>query len=63
MAIHSSTFGRVTLTDDDARKFEKQVRYGKPKAAAIESVRRGVTAVREYQEKGSVRFTFKSKAK
>jgi len=41
MAITSSTFGRVTLTEEDAKKFERQVRYGRPSAQAVSSVREG----------------------
>ena len=41
MAINSSAFGRVTLTDDDAKKFERQVRYGRPTEQARTSVAQG----------------------
>jgi hypothetical protein len=63
MSIHSSAFGRVTLTDDDAKKFEQQVRYGRPKDAARDSVKRGVEAVKEYRETGALRFSLSVKAK
>jgi hypothetical protein len=42
MAVISTAFGSVTLTDEDAKKFKRQVTYGKPKAAASASVARGV---------------------
>lgn len=47
--IKSNTFGRVTLTDDDAKKFRNQVSYGKPKPAAAESVVRGSQMVQSFQ--------------
>lgn len=52
MAISSHAFGRVTLTDNDAKKFKDQVTYGRPKAAAVESVRRGVEMSRSLQANG-----------
>jgi hypothetical protein len=42
MSIKSHAFGRVTLTGEDAKKFKAQVTYGRPKAAAVESAKRGV---------------------
>lgn len=41
MAIISNAFGRVHLTEEDAKKFERQVRYGRPNDAARESVKQG----------------------
>jgi hypothetical protein len=41
VAINSNAFGRVTLTEEDARKFERQVRYGRPTAQARESLSEG----------------------
>lgn len=41
MAIISNAFGRVHLTEEDAKKFERQVRYGRPSPAARESVKQG----------------------
>jgi hypothetical protein len=49
MAVKSTTFGRVTLTGEDAKKFERQVAYGKPKAAAKESVSRGVVLAERFR--------------
>jgi hypothetical protein len=53
MGIRSHAFGRVTLTDEDAAKFENQVRYGRPKAAAIESVKRGIKLSDQFQKAGN----------
>lgn len=39
--IKSSVFGSVTLSGPDAKKFQQQVRYGRPSQAAIETLRRG----------------------
>lgn len=63
MSIHSDAFGRVTLTNDDARKFEKQIRYGRPNQAAKDAVKKGSDAVKEYQRNGVVRISLKNKAK
>ena len=52
MSIKSHAFGRVTLTGRDAKKFRNQVVYGKPKAAAAKSVRRGVELSRQLQQSG-----------
>lgn len=54
MAIHSTTFGRVSLTETDAEKFMKQVTYGRPKPAAHETAKRGVELSREYQKSGKL---------
>ncbi|MEP2827587.1 hypothetical protein [Parvibaculum sp.] len=56
MSIKSHAFGRVTLTDEDAKKFKNQVIYGKPKAAAVESVKRGVTLAHEFGKGGRIRI-------
>lgn len=57
MSIKSTAFGRVVLTDADAKKFVNQVTYGKPKQAAKESVARGLSLSRQLRENGS--FTLK----
>lgn len=59
MSIKSNAFGRVTLTEEDARKFRKQVSFGKPKQAATESVKRGVQMVQSFQSKGKVTVKLK----
>jgi hypothetical protein len=59
MSIKSSTFGRVELTGDDARKFRRQVTYGRAKPAAKEAVARGVVLSQNLKESGSVRVKLK----
>ena len=49
MAVISSAFGSVTLTEEDAKKFKRQVSYGKPKASAKESVERGVKLAGQFR--------------
>jgi hypothetical protein len=56
MSIKSSAFGGVTLTGDDAKKFLKQVRNGRPSLAASESARRGSAMVAAIQKSGSLSF-------
>ena len=52
MAIQSHAFGRVTLTEGDAKKFKRQATFGKAKPAAIESVKRGVEMSRAMRDNG-----------
>ncbi|WP_374625273.1 hypothetical protein [Devosia sp.] len=52
MAIKSSAFGRVTLTEQDAKKFQAQATYGKPKAAAKEAAKRGIELSRALTSSG-----------
>jgi hypothetical protein len=52
MAIRSDAFGRVKLTDEDAKKFKAQVTYGRPKAAAVASVKNGVELSRDFRKNG-----------
>jgi len=60
MSIRSHAFGRVTLTGQDAKKFRDQVRYGRPKPAAVASVKRGMKLSRSLVKKGSVKFTLRA---
>ncbi|NQV40689.1 MAG: hypothetical protein HQ505_09235 [Nitrosopumilus sp.] len=62
MSIKSDAFGRVTLTDRDAKKFKNQVTYGRPKAAAVESVRRGMALNDTYKNSGKIVFKLKKSA-
>jgi hypothetical protein len=59
VSIKSNAFGRVTLTDEDAKKFRDQVSYGKPKQAAKDSVRRGMEMVKSFQDTGKVTIKLK----
>lgn len=52
MAITSNAFGRVHLTKEDAQKFERQVRYGRPNAAAKESVKQGRALASAFMQAG-----------
>lgn len=54
MSVLTSTFGGVRLSGDDAKKFLRQVNYGKPKKAAQEAAKRGEEMLKEYNEKGYV---------
>jgi hypothetical protein len=57
MAIKSHAFGRVTLTNEDAAKFERQVRYGRTPVAAKESVKRGLDMTSAFKRDGKVTLT------
>ena len=54
MSIKSHAFGRVTLTGQDAKKFRNQVSHGRPKAAAVESVKKGVALSRKFEKGGKI---------
>lgn len=61
MAVRTSVFGAIRLTNDDAEKFQKQVIYGRPKPAAVKAVAKGAKMMREYEKKGFVTITVKGK--
>lgn len=52
MAVNSSSFSSVTLTEEDAKKFKRQITFGKPKAAANASVSRGVELADQFRSSG-----------
>ncbi|WP_295187802.1 hypothetical protein [uncultured Brevundimonas sp.] len=60
MAIQSNAFGRVRLSGEDAKKFDRQVRFGRPKAAASKNVAQGVELVKALRGK-SDRLSFSLK--
>lgn len=60
MSIKSSTFGRVELTGEDAKKFRRQVTYGRAKPAAKAAVARGILLSQSLKESGSVRVKLKA---
>lgn len=62
MSIISNAFGRVTLTDSDAKKFAAQATYGRPKATAHENVAKGIALSQNIQKSGSVRVRLKEPA-
>lgn len=62
MSIQSHAFGRVVLTDADARKFKAQATYGRPKKAARENVAKGVLLSRDLKASGSVKLKLKKPA-
>lgn len=64
MAVNSSSFSSVTLTDEDAKKFKRQITYGKPKPAANTSVSRGVELADQFRSAGrSLTITVPGKAR
>lgn len=62
MSVHSTTFGSVRLSGDDAKKFVRQVEKGRPKEEAVDSVRRGQSLAEEYAETGKATLSFASKS-
>ena len=59
MSIKSHAFGRVVLTDEDADKFTNQVRYGRPKAAAVANTQAGVKLSKLLAETGSFKLALR----
>lgn len=59
MSIQSHAFGRVVLTEADARKFKAQATYGRAKPAAKENVSKGVKLSRDLTKSGSIKVTLK----
>ncbi|MBU2477536.1 MAG: hypothetical protein KKA36_00475 [Gammaproteobacteria bacterium] len=54
MAVKSTVFGSVTLSGIEAEKFRRQVTYGRPKKAAIESAKKGAKMRAEFEKTGRV---------
>ena len=52
MSVKMTTFGAVRLTDDEARKFHNQLRYGHPSKAAAKLYARGKHSAAEYAKNG-----------
>jgi len=63
MSIQSHTFGSVRLTSDDAKKFENQVTYGKPKKEAVNSLSRGTVLAKQFDKNGKLTFKLTPKKK
>ena len=55
MAIKSHAFGRVTLTQEDAAKFLRQVKHGRANATAKSTVERGAEMNMEFKAGGKVK--------
>ncbi len=60
MSVTTSTFGSTCLSDEDASKFVRQVKYGRPKAAAVKAAKRGRAMLKEYSSQGFVKVSSKS---
>lgn len=63
MSITSHAFGRVTLTGNDAKRFEQQVRYGRANAVSRHAVSEGVKLAQQLSKKGSVTVRLHTKKK
>ena len=59
MSIQSNAFGRVVLTDSDAKKFQAQARYGRAKEAAKANVAKGVQLSRDLKRSGAIKLKLK----
>ena len=59
MSVHTSTFGGVRLSGEDAKKFINQVKHGRPNKAAAGSLAEGNKMLKEYDKKGYATIAFK----
>jgi hypothetical protein len=59
MAVHTSVFGAVRLSGDEAKKFSRQVAFGRPKQAAVQGLLKGTKLLKEYDTKGFVKISLK----
>ncbi len=62
MGVKTTVFGSVRLSGEDAKKFQRQVKYGRPKKAAIDAYATGKHISSKMDEQGFVEFTAKSQA-
>lgn len=52
MAVKSTVFGSVMLSGSEAQKFRRQVTYGRPKEAAVQSAKCGDKIRAELEKNG-----------
>lgn len=52
MSVRSSVFGSVRLTGEDARKFQAQVKHGRPKKIPAADLKRARVAVAAFVRDG-----------
>lgn len=52
MSVQTTFFGVTRLTGKDAKKFRRQVSYGKPSQAAANSLARGNEILKQMHSKG-----------
>lgn len=62
MSVHSTFFGVTKLTGEDSKKFRQQVTYGRPKKAAVASLKRGKALLRAIDSNKSVEVKTKKRA-
>ena len=61
MSVHSTFFGVTKLTDEDSAKFRRQVTFGRPNQAAMDSLKRGKALLRAADSNGCVSIKATSK--
>lgn len=54
MAVKTSTFGAVTLSNEEAEKFINQIKYGRPKKSALKLLEEGRRLMKQFDEQGKV---------
>jgi hypothetical protein len=61
MSVQTTFFGVTKLTGKDAKKFRRQVTYGRPSKAAATSLASGSAILKELHAKGAVVAKVKAK--
>lgn len=61
MAVHSTVFGGIKLSGDDAKAFKRQVDEAKPNPLAERAYREGRDLVEGYRTDGFVKITIDRK--
>lgn len=61
MAVHTSIFGGIRLSGEDAKKFSDQITYGRPKKAAVNALADGKKLLKEYDKKGFATISLKGR--
>lgn len=59
MGVRTTFFGVTKLTGKDAKKFRRQVAYGRPNKAALDSLARGNEILKQLHTKGHAVTTIK----
>ncbi|MDT8376486.1 MAG: hypothetical protein RQ867_07070 [Mariprofundaceae bacterium] len=52
MGVRSTIFGGVTLSGEESEKFKRQVKYGRPKAAAHKALAKGLKMTSQMDKNG-----------
>ncbi len=60
MAINSSLFGPTIISGDEAKAFNRFIKYGRASQASIRAAQAGRIMVEQYEKNGVVSFSIPS---